>query len=170
MCYTFAHRKSHPLTTCFIDHSLMCLTHFLLFHTTSVYTDSTASDWIRTSPCATPYGGLQFDHLVQSTPLTLLGCASRTKQSGTRLEKLGATARPYFHHKWHTDTVYETDLFKADSMGLKFFQTFSYAVVHFGDISAESIARENGHDQTFLYQRPLEATPNNPATQADSRA
>ena len=29
MCCTFAHLNSHPLTTCFIDHSLMCLTHFL---------------------------------------------------------------------------------------------------------------------------------------------
>ena len=31
MCRTFAHLKSHPLTTCVIDHALMCPTHFLPF-------------------------------------------------------------------------------------------------------------------------------------------
>ena len=31
MCCTFAHLKTHPLTTCFIDHSLMCLTNVLAF-------------------------------------------------------------------------------------------------------------------------------------------
>ena len=31
LCCTFAHLKSHPHSTCFIDHSLMCLTHFLFF-------------------------------------------------------------------------------------------------------------------------------------------
>ena len=31
MCCTLAHPNSHPLTTCFIDHSLMCLTLFLPF-------------------------------------------------------------------------------------------------------------------------------------------
>ena len=28
MCCTFAHLKSRPLATCFIDHSFSCLTHF----------------------------------------------------------------------------------------------------------------------------------------------
>ena len=71
------------------------------------------------------------------------------------------------HHKWHTDTVYETDLFTAQDMGLIFLQTFSYAVVHFGDIPAECIASVVGHDQTILYERPLEVESHAPAIQAD---
>ena len=31
MSCTFAHLESHPLAACFVDHSLMCLTHFLPF-------------------------------------------------------------------------------------------------------------------------------------------
>ena len=49
-------------------------------------------------------------------------------------------------------------------------QTFSYAVFHFGDILAECTARAVGHDQTILYERPSEVTPNDPAIQADVRA
>ena len=47
MCRTFAHLESLPLTTRFIDDSLMCLTHCLPFvpHTTSNYTDFIAHDW-----------------------------------------------------------------------------------------------------------------------------
>ena len=60
---------------------------------------------------------------------------------------------------WHTDTVHEIELVKAQDMGLQFFQTFSYAVVHFGYIPAECIARVVGDDQTILYERPLEVAP-----------
>ena len=51
---TSAHHKSHPLTTCFIDHSLTCLTHFLPFVSTPppVDTDSTAYDWESGDPPA----------------------------------------------------------------------------------------------------------------------
>ena len=54
---------------------------------------------------------------------------------------------PYIHHKWHTDTIYEIDLVKVQDMGLKFYQIFSYAVVHFGDVPAECIARVVAYDE-----------------------
>ena len=63
---------------------------------------------------------------------------------------------PYVHHKWPTDTVHEIELVKARDLGLKFHQTFSYAVVHFGDIPAECVARVVGHDQTDSYESALE--------------
>ena len=45
MCCTFAHLESHPLTLCFIDHSLTGLTHFNHFVPRHIfYTDSTAYD------------------------------------------------------------------------------------------------------------------------------
>ena len=62
----------------------------------------------------------------------------------------------YVHHKWQTDTIYETNLLKAQDMCLKAYQTFSYAVVHFGDVRAECSARVVGHDQPFLHARPSE--------------
>ena len=61
---------------------------------------------------------------------------------------------PHVHHKWHTDIVYEIGLVKEQKMVLKFFHDFSCAVVHFGDIPAECIARVVGHDQTIMYERP----------------
>ena len=73
MCCTFAHLKSHPLTTCFIDHSMMCLTHFLPFvphHLRLSPPTALPMTGIRRSPCATPHEGLQFGHLVEPTPLT----------------------------------------------------------------------------------------------------
>ena len=48
---------------------------------------------------------------------------------------------PYIHHKWHTDTIYEIDLVKVQDMGLKFYQIFCYAVVHFGDVPAQESLR-----------------------------
>ena len=36
----------------------------------------------------------------------------------------------YVHHKWYTETVYETHFVKTQDMCLKFYQAFSYAVVH----------------------------------------
>ena len=48
---------------------------------------------------------------------------------------------PYIHHKWHTDTSYEIDLVKVQDMGLNFYQIFSYAVVHFGDVPAQESLR-----------------------------
>ena len=67
MCYTFAHLKSHPLTTCFIDHSLMCLTHFLPFCSAPPSTSQTPMPMtgIRRSPFATSHGGFQFGRLVE---------------------------------------------------------------------------------------------------------
>ena len=52
-------------------------------------------------------------------------------------------------------------------MGLNLYQTFIYAVVHFGDVPAECVARVVGHDQTILLERPLEVAPHAPAIQAD---
>ena len=54
-------------------------------------------------------------------------------------------------------TIYEINLIRARDMGLQFYRTFSDAVVHFGDIPADCIARVVGHDQTILHERPLEA-------------
>ena len=73
----------------------------------------------------------------------------------------------YVHHKWHTDTIYETDV--AQEMGLQVDQTVSCVVVHFGDVPAERISRVVGHDQTRLCERPSEVTLNAPAIQ-DFRA
>ena len=43
--------KSHPLTTCFIDYSLSCLTiSIILFHATSFCADFTAYDWNQEIP------------------------------------------------------------------------------------------------------------------------
>ena len=74
-------------------------------------------------------------------------------------EKQGSTrSKPqivhHAPHKRHTDAFYELDLAKAQDTGLQFYQNFSYAVVHFGDVPAECIARGLGHEQTILYVRP----------------
>ena len=58
---------------------------------------------------------------------------------------------PYVDHKWHTHTVYATDLVKALEMGQTVYRTSSYAALHFGDIAAECIARVVGHEQIFLF-------------------
>ena len=55
VCCTFVHLKSHPLTTCSIEHSWMCLTHFLPFvprHLWLLWTTPTAGPMtaIRRSP------------------------------------------------------------------------------------------------------------------------
>ena len=71
MCCTFAQLKSHPPTTCVIDHSLMCLTHLpFVPHHLRRHRLHTACDWNQEIPCATPHGGLQFGRLVEPTPLT----------------------------------------------------------------------------------------------------
>ena len=65
---TIAHLESHPLTTCFIDHSLMCLAHFFPFCSTPTPTTpiSLPMTGVRRSACAT----LQGDSLaVRSNPL-----------------------------------------------------------------------------------------------------
>ena len=62
---------------------------------------------------------------------------------------------PDVHHKWHTDTIDEMELGKAQKWDLKFNQTFCDAVVYFGDVPAECIAGLVGHDQTILYKRPF---------------
>ena len=74
---------------------------------------------------------------------------------------------PYIHHSWHTDTIYETDVVKAQDMG---YQTFSDAAFHFRDVPAQCMARVVGHDQTILYERPSEVAPHAPAIQADFSA
>ena len=58
MCCTFAHLKSHPLTTCFIHNSPMCLNPFLPLCSTPPSTSQTPLPvpGIRRSPCATPHG------------------------------------------------------------------------------------------------------------------
>ena len=38
----------------------------------------------------------------------------------------------------------------------KIFETILYAVIHFGDVPAECVARVVRHDQTILYERPSE--------------
>ena len=76
---------------------------------------------------------------------------------------------PYVHHTWHTGTTCDMDLVKAQEMGLKFFQIFSYAVLPFGDIPADCIARVVGHDQTILYERSSEVAPSAPAIHAEFR-
>ena len=48
---------------------------------------------------------------------------------------------PSVDHKWHTDTTYEIDLVKAQNMGLQIYPPFSYAVVEFGDVPADCVAR-----------------------------
>ena len=70
-CCALDRRSSHAPTTCFISHSLMCLTHFLPFCSTSPPSAPTALPMtgIRKSPCATPLDG-QSGHLADSFPLT----------------------------------------------------------------------------------------------------
>ena len=41
---------------------------------------------------------------------------------------------------------------------------------HFGDVPAECVARDVGHDRKILYERPLQVAPHAPAIQADFRA
>ena len=57
---------------------------------------------------------------------------------------------PHVQHKWHTDNCIEMDLVKAQEMGPTFYKTCSYAVVHFGDVPVECIARVVGHDENDL--------------------
>ena len=76
---------------------------------------------------------------------------------------------PYFHHKWHTDTIYDIDLVKAKEMDLKCNQTFSYAVVHFGRHSSSMFCKSR-YNHTNNYERPPEVAPHALAIQADVRA
>ena len=55
---------------------------------------------------------------------------------------------------------------KAQEIGVKPYQTFSYAVVHIGDSPAECIAGVVQHNQTILYERSSEVTLNDTANQA----
>ena len=80
------------------------------------------------------------------------------------------SSQPHAHHKWHTDQVCKTDQVKAQEMGPNFFQTFSCAAVHCGDIPEKCIARVVVHGQTIFYERQLEVAPHAPAVQADVRA
>ena len=64
----------------------------------------------------------------------------------------------------------ETDSVKSQCMGPKLCQTFSYAVVHFGDIPAECTVRVVGYDQTMLFAGPSKVVPHAPEIQADVRA
>ena len=107
----------------------------------------------------------------RQTGMSVLSRASARKQSGIRPEKLAATDRslrssqvPYRHD------FKKIDLVKAQVICLKFHQTFSYAVVHFGDIPAERNAGVVGHDQTILCERRSEVALHAPAIQADFRA
>ena len=59
------------------------------------------------------------------------------------------------------------DLIKARQIDLKFGGTFSSAVVHFGDIPAECIAKVVGYDQTIFCERPSEIAPQALAIQLD---
>ena len=68
---------------------------------------------------------------------------------------------------WHTNTIHEFDLVKAQEMGLKCHQTFGCAVLHFGDIPAQCFASVVGHDKTILYERFSKVAPSAPAIQAD---
>ena len=72
--------------------------------------------------------------------------AAHSQQSKAVLDRKSLQPHivPDVHHKWHTDTVYETDLLKAQDMSLTFLQTFSHPVVPFGDMPAECIARVVG--------------------------
>ena len=102
--------------------------------------------------------------------MLLLSRAPAKKQNGTRSEELAATALLFVHNEWHTDTIREHDLVKAQDMGPQFHQTFSFAVVHFGDIPAECIASVVGHDQTILFERPSQVAWHAQAIQGDFRA
>ena len=104
------------------------------------------------------------------TGMLLLSHASSDKQDSTRSESWQPQLAPYVHHEWHTDTIYENDQVKAQKMGLQFSHTFSYGVVHFGDIPAERVTRVVAHDQTILYQRPSDVISHAPAIQHDFRA
>ena len=100
--------------------------------------------------------------------MLLLGRASSEKQGRTGPQELESTDRSFrsIHDKCHSGTIYEIDLVKAHDTGLKFYQTFSYAVVRFGDVPAECVARVVGHDDTILCERPSEVAPHAPAIQA----
>ena len=77
---------------------------------------------------------------------------------------------PDVNHMWHTEAVHEFDLANTQDMGLKFYQTFSCAVVHLGDIPSECIARVVGHDRSIIKERPSEVAPSALAIQTDVRA
>ena len=70
LCCTFAHPESHPFTTRFIDHILMCLILLLLFCPTPPPTQtSLPSTRTRMHPSAPPRGGMLFGSLVEQRPL-----------------------------------------------------------------------------------------------------
>ena len=85
--------------------------------------------------------------------MLLLGRASLPKLNSTQSESWQPQLVPDAHHKWHTDTICESDLVEAQDVGLKFYYTFSCGDVHIGEILAENIARVVEHDQTTLYDR-----------------
>ena len=80
---TSAHLESHPLTTCFIDHSLTCLTHCHQSYSTPPLSTPTALPMtgIRRHSYATPHGGYCFGLLAGSTPLATSSSPSICTQS-----------------------------------------------------------------------------------------
>ena len=86
----------------------------------------------------------------RQTSMLLLSCVSSKSKAVPGRTSWQPQIVPYVHHEWHTDTVYEIDLVKAQDMSSDFHRTFSYAVVHFGNMSAECFARVVTHDQTVL--------------------
>ena len=102
--------------------------------------------------------------------MLLLDRASATTQSDAQAKKLVPQLVLYFREKWHTDTNCGNYLVKAQEVGLNVHQTFSYAVVHIGDIPAECMARVVGHDHATQFETVSEVTLKDPAIQADFRA
>ena len=78
--------------------------------------------------------------------------AADIRNNADRSEKLEATDRSLSSSK---DTVSGSDLVKAQDMGPTFCRTSSYAVVDFGDIPAECIAKFVGNYQTILYEKTI---------------
>ena len=91
-------------------------------------------------------------------------CLRLAGMTTTLLVKVGAQDQP-----WHTNTIYDIDLVTAHDMGLKIYQTFSDAVVHFGDVPAECITRVVGHNETILCERQSEVAPHDCVTQGNNR-
>ena len=100
-----------------------------------------------------------------------LSRTSARKQSGTRSEKLGATARFLTFTTSGIPTQSMKLIWsKPKRLVLTLFQTLSVAVVHVGNIPAECIAKFVGHGQTILCGRPSEVVPHALAIQAYFRA
>ena len=55
--------------------------------------------------------------------------------------------------------IRQTSMFKAQIMDLQFYQTFSCAAVHFGDVPSECIAGVVRHDQTSFHEKQSDVAP-----------